>query len=47
MDDRSLYEQLLGLKSPWKVTSVALDMPKERVDVFVEHERGAPFACPE
>jgi len=40
------YEQLLGLRSPWSVTNVELDMKKMRVDIYVEHV-GQTDACPE
>lgn len=31
------YEQLLGLRSPWSVAKVDLNMEKLRVDIYVEH----------
>lgn len=40
------YEQLLGLRSPWSVTNVELDMKKMRVDIHVEHI-GQADICPE
>ncbi len=46
MQDVSLYQQILGLSEPWFVTSVKLDIPNQRVDVFVEHREGIRFACP-
>jgi len=40
------YEQLLGLRSPWSVTKVDLNMQKLRVDIYVEHV-GQTDTCPE
>ena len=40
------YQQLLGLRSPWSVTNVELDMKKMRVDIHVEHV-GQADKCPE
>ena len=40
------YEQLLGLRSPWSVTKVDLNMQKLRVDIYVEHV-GQTEVCPE
>jgi transposase len=40
------YAQLLGLQSPWKVTSVDLDVGVLRVDIHVNYESGSGF-CPE
>jgi transposase len=47
MQDRELYQQILGLKSPWSVSKVALDLEQQQVDVFVEHLSGTSFCCPE
>ncbi len=46
MKDTELYQHLLGLKAPWFVRRVELDVPAGRVDVYVEHAEGARFACP-
>jgi transposase len=35
MKDTALYEQLLGLKSPWSVRSVELSLADQRVVVEV------------
>jgi len=40
------YQQLLGLRSPWSVTNVELDMKKMRVDIHVENI-GQTDTCPE
>jgi transposase len=47
MESKVLYQSLLGLSSPWTVEKVELDMAKQRVDVHVEHPKGARFACPD
>jgi len=47
MQDKELYARILGLEAPWSVSEVKLDVEHEQVDVFVEHPRGAKFACPE
>jgi transposase len=47
MQDTALYQHLLGLKSPWTVSSVKLDVEGQRVDVRAEHSRDASWECPE
>lgn len=47
MEDRELYSYLLGLKSPWTVGRVSLDIKKRRVDVWAEHPDGELWPCPE
>jgi transposase len=47
MRDTELYEALLGLKKPWRVTSVKLDSAAGRVDVWVEGTPGTKWDCPE
>jgi len=47
MRDTTLYQHLLGLKEPWTVARVELDVPTQRVDVWVEHPAGLPWPCPE
>jgi len=45
MEDRQLYGMLLGIRFPWRVARVEVEMGLERVDVWVEEEGGARFAC--
>jgi transposase len=45
MQDTQLYAMLLGLKAPWHVTKVQVDMAKERIDVWVEEEQATVFLC--
>ena len=47
MQDKELYQHILGLKSPWTVSEVKLDMELQQIDVHVSHPRGTRFACPE
>ena len=47
MQDRELYQEILGLKSPWSVSQVTLNLEQQQVDVFVEHPSGTKFCCPE
>jgi transposase len=46
MNDTTLYQRILGLGEPWKVTGVELSMEKGEVVVRVATEEGA-WACPE
>lgn len=46
MQDTALYEAVLGLEAPWKVTEVKLDTPGSKVEVWVEGERKR-WPCPE
>jgi transposase len=45
--DTDLYQQLLGLSSPWTVSRVSLDTKGRRVSVWTEHSGKAIFTCPE
>lgn len=47
MEDRALYQQILGLTSPWTVSSVKMDVPNEEIEVHVVHAPGEQFCCPE
>ena len=46
MQDTALYQYLLGLKSPWAVSRVTLDIKGQRVDVWAAHPEDAAWACP-
>jgi len=41
------YALLLGVKSPWEVTGVELDMEARRVEIGLEWGRGHEVTCPE
>jgi len=47
MQDTALYQYLLGLKSPWAVSRVNLDVKGQRVDVWTEHPEDATWECPQ
>ena len=40
MQDKELYQQILGLSSPWAVSDVQLDQQAQEVRVYVEHPGG-------
>ena len=41
------YALLLGVKSPWEVSEVQLDMAGKRVEIGLEWGQGAEVFCPE
>jgi hypothetical protein len=41
MRDVELYRHLLRLEAPWTVRSVELNVPGQRVDVWVGHAEGS------
>ena len=47
MNDKNLYEQILGITPPWKVTDVRMDIPSHSITITVGHDSGATFCCPE
>ncbi len=47
MQDTELYNALLGLRHPWRVREVKLDLAGDRVDVWVEESARAVWECPE
>ncbi len=47
MENKELYQCLLGLSSPWMVSRGDLDTAKQRVGGHVGHPKGARFGCPE
>jgi len=46
MHDTALYQYLLGLKSPWTVSRVELNVKGQCVEVWAGHPEGASWACP-
>jgi len=46
MRDKDLYAQILGIKSPWRVSSVELALSEGEVTVHVEQEAGTTQCCP-
>lgn len=47
MQDKELYQYILGLDSPWSVAAVTLNTEEQQIDVRVEHPAGTKFCCPE
>ncbi len=47
MQDKELYQQILGLSSPWKVTDADLDLASSEIRVKLDHPRSTKFCCPE
>ena len=47
MEDRALYQTILGLDEPWQVERVELREAEHTVQVFVEAPAGTVFLCPE
>jgi transposase len=47
MRDTAFFSRLLQLAAPWKVERVVFSPESELVDVFLQHRRRVPFACPE
>jgi len=46
MRDKDLYAQILGIRSPWQVSSVELALSEGEVTVYVEQDAGAKLCCP-
>jgi len=46
MRDKDLYAQILGIKRPWQVSGVDLNVPEGEVTVQVEQEEGVRSCCP-
>lgn len=46
MQDKELYEKLLGLKAPWVVSDVNLQIQESKVTVRVGHASLTTFPCP-
>jgi transposase len=47
MQDRQLYEQILGITAPWHVDRVELKLDAGQVHVHLAHEAGAAWSCAE
>jgi len=47
MDDRELYETILGLSEPWGVEAVEVLAGEEEVRVSVRLREGSVLSCPE
>jgi len=47
MDDRELYQQILGVNEPWRVARVELARAAGEVRVYLEHDEETRWPCPE
>ena len=47
MDDRDLYQTILGLSAPWYVSQVEVSTKEEEVLVFLERDEQVSLVCPE
>lgn len=45
-DSKALFSMALGLVPPWKVVEVQFSPREKQLDLWVDFERGATFACP-
>ena len=46
MDELGLFTAALGLSGPWRVTRTEFDPEATQLDLYLEFDRGARFACP-
>ena len=46
MQDTKLFETILGIQTPWRISRVALDTTGARVDLWAEHA-DTRWPCPE
>ena len=47
MRDKKLYQQILGIESPWRVVDVELTTSSEEVRVYIQHQKGIGLCCPQ
>lgn len=47
MDEKALFTKILGIKLPWYIKEVVVDESAQRVDIYVDHEKGIQVRCPE
>src|SRR5450759_2460996 len=47
MEDRELYRRILGIESPWSVTSVDLQLTPKEVHIYLAHEDLPTWPCAE
>ncbi|MCA1680685.1 MAG: ISL3 family transposase [Actinobacteria bacterium] len=47
MRDIELFQSALGLADPWRVVASSFDADQRRLELRIDFERGARFACPE
>jgi len=47
MRDYELYRRILGIEAPWQVGRVELKLEAGEIHVYLEHEEGGRWSCPE
>ena len=47
MNDKTLYEKILGVTTPWHVSDVQMDLSSNSITVTVDHTSNATFHCPD
>jgi transposase len=47
VQDNDLYSQILGIREPWRVDRVDLDLKQGEVNVHLTHNAGTQWSCPE
>lgn len=47
MQDTKLFETILGIQAPWRISRVVLDTSAERIDLWAEHASDTRWPCPE
>ena len=47
MQDRDLYQRILGIESPWYVESVELKLADGEIHVHLAHQKLRSWPCPE
>ncbi len=47
MQDKDLYKYILGIKEPWDVDRIELNIEEKRVNVWVKHPDRIRWTCPE
>ena len=47
MQDKQLYQQILGIESPWVVSEVDLRLDEGEIHVRLSHKRKLKWPCPE
>ncbi len=46
MQDIELYTKVLGVKPPWMISGVQLDLKQRTVTISVSYDKFVPVACP-
>jgi transposase len=46
MQPEMLFGMALGITPPWEVTEVAFFKESNRLDITIDFQKGATFACP-